>query len=300
MPPEDSIRQRLEKAEQENAELKRSLYELSMRLSAALARPSANADAPAAERSAGERAVDESHAIAAATAMAASSRGDGSPSSRSGHHKRGNGGDGGSGRGFEPLFDLNGHSGAVYAVRFSPTGRLLASGSFDHTTRLWSRGGEPVATLRGHSHSVTDLCFSADSAAVLSGSFDHTARLWDVGRSQCVSCFDVGGALVLSVACRGDLCWAATSSGVLPAVCDRRHAAASEPSRNLPAGALLQYDRRRRGEQPCLSVQNESLLQAVASASDEEVLTGDRNGLLKARHTLPADLPAVSHSTASC
>ena len=65
----------------------------------------------------------------AATAMAASSRGDGSPSSRSGHHKRGNGGDGGNGRGFEPLFDLNGHSGAVYAVRFSPTGRLLASGS---------------------------------------------------------------------------------------------------------------------------------------------------------------------------
>ena len=57
MPPEDSIRQRLEKAEQENAELKRSLYELSMRLSAALARPSANADAPAAERSAGEQSV---------------------------------------------------------------------------------------------------------------------------------------------------------------------------------------------------------------------------------------------------
>jgi COMPASS component SWD3 len=30
-----------------------------------------------------------------------------------------------------------GHTGAVYSVEFSPQGKLLASGSFDKTVRVW-------------------------------------------------------------------------------------------------------------------------------------------------------------------
>lgn len=38
---------------------------------------------------------------------------------------------------FEMRYELKGHTGAVYAVEFSPSGHLLASGSFDKTVRIW-------------------------------------------------------------------------------------------------------------------------------------------------------------------
>ena len=33
---------------------------------------------------------------------------------------------------------LSGHTGPVYRVLFSPDGGLMASGSFDHTVRIWN------------------------------------------------------------------------------------------------------------------------------------------------------------------
>lgn len=34
--------------------------------------------------------------------------------------------------------ELRGHGGAVYAVKYAPSGGLLASASFDKTIRVWS------------------------------------------------------------------------------------------------------------------------------------------------------------------
>ncbi len=73
---------------------------------------------------------------------------------------------------------LEGHTNMVSALCVLPDGRL-ASGSYDHTIRLWdATSGTETARLEGHTDQVTALCVLPDGR-LASGSDDHTIRLWD-------------------------------------------------------------------------------------------------------------------------
>jgi WD40 repeat protein len=79
-----------------------------------------------------------------------------------------------------PTVRLDGHEHLVYALAFSPDGRLLATASSDRTVKLWSLpSGREMHTLTGHERAVYRLAFSPDGRLLATASLDGTLRLWE-------------------------------------------------------------------------------------------------------------------------
>jgi WD40 repeat protein len=85
------------------------------------------------------------------------------------------------------------HAGAVQTVAFSPDGTALASGSADHTVRLWDLAGvghvsnAPFRTLQGHNNDVWSISFSPDGKLLASGGNDGLLVLWDTASGRKVN-----------------------------------------------------------------------------------------------------------------
>lgn len=76
---------------------------------------------------------------------------------------------------------LHGHSGFAWSVRFSPDGKLIASGNSDGTVTLWRMDNQQLARppLTGHVKSVNTIAFNKDGTILASGSADGTIILWN-------------------------------------------------------------------------------------------------------------------------
>jgi WD40 repeat protein len=76
-----------------------------------------------------------------------------------------------------------GHTNTVQDVEFSPDGTLLATASWDNTSRLVAVAesysiSQPLA---GHKDAVNGVAFSPDGKLLATASADMTARLWGRG-----------------------------------------------------------------------------------------------------------------------
>jgi WD40 repeat protein len=71
------------------------------------------------------------------------------------------------------------HRGPVLAVKFSPDGRQLVTGSRDKTARFWSvETGRPTGMALEHSDWVEDVCFSGDGKRLATASNGAGIRIW--------------------------------------------------------------------------------------------------------------------------
>ncbi|KAF7171101.1 hypothetical protein CNMCM6106_005561 [Aspergillus hiratsukae] len=109
---------------------------------------------------------------------------------------------------------LEGHSDWVRSAAFSGDGQTLASGSGDHTIKLWNtKTGAELQTLKGHSDWVRSVAFSGDGQTLASGSNDHTIKLWDTKTGAELQTLKGHSDWVSSVAFSGDGQMLASGSG---------------------------------------------------------------------------------------
>ncbi|MEM1384780.1 MAG: TIR domain-containing protein, partial [Pseudomonadota bacterium] len=96
---------------------------------------------------------------------------------------------------------LEGHSGWVGSIAFSPDRHGLVSGGADGTIRRWDTvTGLQTAELQGHRRAVYSVAFAPDGRSLASGSDDSTVRLWDAGTGQEIAQLRGHQAAVNSVA----------------------------------------------------------------------------------------------------
>lgn len=86
---------------------------------------------------------------------------------------------------------LSYHGSAVNAIRFSPSGEMLASGADGGELIIWklhsSDSGQVwkvLKTLSFHRKDVLDLEWSTDGAFLISGSVDNSCIIWDVNKGS--------------------------------------------------------------------------------------------------------------------
>lgn len=71
-----------------------------------------------------------------------------------------------------------GHEAPIVSLAVSPDGARLASGSWDHTVRMWSLVDDAQQVLEGHAQNVNGVAFTPDGRSLVSAGYDRELRIW--------------------------------------------------------------------------------------------------------------------------
>lgn len=103
-------------------------------------------------------------------------------------------------------FTLPGHKVLIWTIAFSDDGCLLASGSVDHTIKVWNlKSGSCVQTLSGHTGAVMSVAFQPQKGVepdyiLASTSQDGSVKLWNISTQECLYTLENTEQSVRSVA----------------------------------------------------------------------------------------------------
>ena len=99
-----------------------------------------------------------------------------------------------------PISTLSGHTARVSRTEFHPSGRYLASASYDTTWRLWDLDTTTELLLQeGHSKEVHTISFNVDGSLLASAGLDSIPRIWDLRTGRTVMLLESHTAPVFAV-----------------------------------------------------------------------------------------------------
>jgi WD40 repeat protein len=79
---------------------------------------------------------------------------------------------------FAPTKSLKGHKNLIFALSFSPDGKMIASASLDKTVKIWNHNGTLLKTFK-YKYPVFDVSFSPDGQRIVTAN-QEGLKLWNL------------------------------------------------------------------------------------------------------------------------